>query len=169
MFNEMTRGWGRRGEGIHNPCGFPTLGVWTSFSSAWAAWTLPNTSPMKSQGHQEGSAGWGQPECTNFVNCTMPSYTHPWAGVRDRKKGREKGQFHVSEIVGPARWLTGPRLALGTTVQRESLFSLLSLPPCHPPLPPTPSTRTPHFSPLRSVLWYAPLFPACLPMRGAMT
>lgn len=54
----------------------------------------------------------------------------------------------MSEIAGPARWLTGPGLALGTTVQWESLFSRLSLPPCHhlslpntqPLLPLTPAS-----------------------------
>ena len=100
----------------------------TSLSSVWATRSLPNTSPVKSQGHQEGGVGWGQQECTNFVNCTMPSCTHPWAAVRKQRRGWESRQLHVSEIAGPARWLTGLGLALSKT-QEESLFSLLSLPP----------------------------------------
>lgn len=119
----------------------------TSLSSVWATRSLPNTSPVKSQGHQEGGVGWGQQECTNFVNCTMPSCTHPWAAVRKQRRGWESRQLHVSEIAGPARWLTGLGLALSKT-QEESLFSLLSLPPfphlLHSrPLPP-PNTHTSH-------------------------
>ena len=118
----------------------------TSLSSVWATRSLPNTSPVKSQGHQEGGVGWGQRECTNFVNCTVPSRTHPWAAVREQRRGRESRRFHVSEVAGPARWLTRLGLALSKTVREESLFSLLSLPPFHHllhsrPLPP-PNTHT---------------------------
>ena len=119
----------------------------TSLSSVWAIRSLPNTSPVKSQGHQEGGVGWGQQECTNFVNCTVPSCTHPWAAVRKQRRGRESRQFHVSEL----QVLPDGSQAWGwpwAKLQEESLFSLLSLPPFHhllhsrPLSPPNTHTHT---------------------------
>ena len=50
-------------------------------------------SPMKSQGHQEGGMGWGQWECTNFVNCIVPSRTHPWVvGSKGAERREGKGK-----------------------------------------------------------------------------
>lgn len=55
----------------------------------------------------------------------------------------------MSEIAGPPRGLTGPELALSTTVPWESLFSLLSLLSCpHLSLPNTLPPLTPAFCPL---------------------
>lgn len=45
---------------------------------------------VKSRGHQEGGRGWGQWECTNFVNCTVPSRTRPWVVVREQREGKGK-------------------------------------------------------------------------------
>lgn len=75
---EMTRTWGGKRKSIYNLCGFPALRALPSLSSVWVFRSLPNMSPVKSQGHQEDGMGWGQGECANFVNCTLPSHARPW-------------------------------------------------------------------------------------------
>ena len=140
--------WVGEGEGgINNPCGFPALRAWHLSAVCGPLGACQTRHPWNHRATRKAvGVGWGQRECTNFVNCTVPSHTHPWAAVREQRRGRESRQFHVSEIAGPARWLTLLGLALSKTVQEESLFSLLSLPPFHHllhscPLPP-PNTHT---------------------------